>query len=98
MTIMKVLTLLPFVLPVILAAPTGEEQAFLSDITAYSDLTGSIQLGGISGEIIQGVQHIVHGADGAEKVTEKVEQWFEDDKEFVKQNGLVCKSAQATES
>jgi hypothetical protein len=84
---MKVLTLLPFVLPAVLAAPAVEEQTLLSDIIGYSDLTG-----GIFGEIVRGVEHIVQGA---EKVAEKeVEQWAEGGREFVKQNGLVCKSAQ----
>jgi hypothetical protein len=84
---MKVLTLLPFILPGILAAPTAEEQTLLSDVIGYSDLTG-----GIFGEFVKAVEHIIHS--GEEVVEKNVEQWFEDGKEFVKQNGLVCESAQ----
>jgi len=79
---MKVLTLLPFILPGMLAAPAGEEQTSLSDIIGYSDLTG-----GIFGKFVKAVEHIVHS--GEKVVEEKVEQWFEDGKEFIKQDGLV---------
>jgi len=83
---MKVLTLLPFFLPAVFAAPAGEEQTILSNIVGYSDLTG-----GIFSEFVKGVEYIIHGA---EKVVEKkVEKWVESGKEFVKQNGLVCESA-----
>jgi hypothetical protein len=82
---MKVLTLLPFVLPAVFAAPAGEGQTLLGDIVGYSDLAG-----GIFGELVKGVEHLVYGA---EEVVEKVDQWFEGGKEFIKQNGLVCESA-----
>ncbi|KIM82260.1 hypothetical protein PILCRDRAFT_820643 [Piloderma croceum F 1598] len=78
---MKVLTLLPFVLPAVFAAPAGEGQTLLGDIVGYSDLAG-----GIFGELVKSVEHLVYGA---EEAVEKVEQWFEGGKEFIKQNGLV---------
>jgi hypothetical protein len=82
---MKVLALLPFVLSVALAAPAGEGQIVVSDILEYSDLTG-----GLFGQIVKGVEDIVHAAGEVEE--KMVEQWFEDGKEFVKENGLVCES------
>jgi len=81
---MKVLTLLPFLLPAVFAAPASEGQILLGDIVEYSDLTG-----GIFGELVKGVEHLVYGA---EEVVEK-EQWFDGGKEFIRQNGLVCESA-----
>ena len=83
---MRIVYLLPFVLPAVLAAPAGEGQTLFSDLLGYSDLAGSL-----FSEIANGVKHLIHGAEQA--VEKKVEQWFEDGREFVKQNGIVCESA-----
>ena len=88
---MKVLPILPFVLCGVLAAPASEEQTLLGAAIGYSDLQG-----GVLSEIAKGVGHIVHDTEIV--VEKKVKQWFEGGKEFVKQNGLVCESAQKISS
>lgn len=81
---MKFLTWLFVALPVVLAAPALEEQTIFGDVLGYSNLAGSV-----FGQIAKGVEHIIHGVE--EKVEQEVKQWFNEGKEFVKQDGLVCK-------
>jgi len=80
---MKVLTLLPLLLPAVLAAPAGDEQSLFNIVMDNSDLTG------VFGGIVKSVEHLVLGAE--KEVEKQVEQWMEGGKEFVKQNGLICK-------
>jgi hypothetical protein len=83
---MRIVYLLPFVLPAVLAVPAGEGQTLLGDLVGYSDVANSL-----FGEIAKGVKHFIHGAE--QVVEKKIEQWFDDGKEFVKQNGIVCEFA-----
>lgn len=66
--------------PAALAVPAGELQVALGE---FGDLTG----GALSG-IAKGIEHVAEGVLHNGK--ERIHQWVEDGKEFVKQNGLVC--------
>jgi cathepsin A (carboxypeptidase C) len=66
--------------PAALAVPALELQSVLGEVDALSS--------GVFGGIAKGIERVAEGIfhDGKEKV----EQWVEEGKEFVKQNGLVC--------
>ena len=78
---MKAFALVPLLfIPAALAVPASELQTVLGEVDALS--------GGVFGGIAKGVEHLAEGIfhDGKQKV----EQWTEEGKDFVKQNGLVC--------
>lgn len=81
---MKFLQLLLVALPAVLAAPALDEQTPFGQALGFSNLAGNV-----FGEIAKGVQHIIHGVE--DKVEQEVKQWFSEGREFVKENGLVCK-------
>jgi len=75
---MKVFSLLPLALvPAIFAAPGDEAQVILGG-------TDPLQ---------SGLFHLPQGVEGIiDKGKEKVVQWIENGKHFIKQHGLTCKS------
>lgn len=80
---MRIIHLLPFILPAALAipAPASQAQTLLS---VYSDLAAFLL-----GNIAEGVRHFVHGPE--QEVEKKVEHWVEDGRQFVRQNEIICK-------
>ena len=78
---MKAFTLIPLLfIPASWAVPTSNLQTILSEV---GDLSG-----GVFGGIAKGIEHVAE--DVFNRGKEKVEQWVQDGREFVKQNGLVC--------
>lgn len=95
-TIMRVFRLLPLLsIPLVWSLPSNELQDVLNEL-------GSLQfdlLGDIAKEVVQATEAIAqkldHAQDTIRKGQEKVEQWAEDGKQFVKQDGLVCEWSEA---
>jgi hypothetical protein len=92
---MKVSLLLPllFAYPT-LATPTGKQQTPLGNFNlglgGYTDLAGNVL-----SQITTAVQHLVHGAETIIfKGKKDIGKWLDDGREFILQNGLVCKPLQ----
>jgi hypothetical protein len=87
---MKALTLLPLLyIPTLLAAPATDVQIVLSETvsvvdTLYNGLSYSEEENGA-------VLDVAH--DGTSTDANKADSWFEEGKEFLKQNGLTCMSS-----
>jgi hypothetical protein len=80
------------VVPNTVAVPFGGEQVPLGGIgqglNTYGDFPGNV----IS-QITPVAKHLLHDAEKlAVKGKETVQKWIENGKEFVLQNGLICKS------
>ena len=74
-----------------LSAPASDAQIVLSETAALAD---TLRDGLVSTE-----ENIIGGdIHNAENVSyeDKVETWVEEDREYVKQNGLVCTSSQCS--
>lgn len=79
---MKAFTLIPLLfLPASWAIPTSDFQTVLGEV---GDLSGGVLSG-----IAKGIEHVVE--DALRSGQETVEQWMQEGKDFVKQNGIVCK-------
>ena len=86
---MRAFNLVPLLfLPVAWSIPAGEFQEVLGELADLPELES------IWADISTEAAHVAHAWTGVEKTIqkgeEKVEQWIEEGKEFVKQNGLVC--------
>jgi hypothetical protein len=81
---MRALTLLPLLfIHSAFAAPASDAQIVLGETTAVVD----VYPGG------KGVETVIHQG-GNVSSEDEVETWVEEDREYVKQNGLVCMSFQ----
>lgn len=65
------------------AAPAGDAQVVLGETTALVDTLGHVYTEG------KDVGTVIHHA-GNVSSEDEVETWVEEDREYVKQNGLVC--------
>ena len=89
---MRVFSLLPLLsLPLVWSLPSNEFQEVLNDL-------GSLEfdlLSGIAKEAVQAAEALTGKFEDVKETVrkgqEKLEQWAEDGKEFVRQNGMVCK-------
>ena len=87
---MRALTLLPLLyIHSALSAPASDAQIVLGETAALADA--------LRGSLVPTDENVI-GADihNVENVSyeDKVETWVEEDREYVKQNGLVCTSSQ----
>lgn len=87
---MRALTLLPLLyIHSALSAPASDAQIVLGETAALADA--------LRGSLVPTEENVI-GADihNIENVSyeDKVETWVEEDREYVKQNGLVCTSSQ----
>ena len=87
---MRALTLLPLLyIHSALSAPASDAQIVLGETAALADA--------LRGSLVPTEENVI-GADKhhVENVSneDKVETWIEEDREYVKQNGLVCTSSQ----
>jgi hypothetical protein len=82
---MRALTLLPLLyIRSALTAPASDAQIVLGETAALVDtLRGLVST---EGNVIHNVEDVSY--------EDKVETWVEEDREYVKQNGLVCASFQ----
>ncbi len=87
---MRTLTLLPLLfIHSAFAAPASDAQIVLGETTGIVDTLrgGHVYTGG------KGVETVIPHA-GNVSSEDEVETWVEEDREYVKQNGLVCTSFQ----
>jgi hypothetical protein len=85
---MRALTLLPLLyIHSALAAPASDAQVFLGENAVVDTLHG----GHVSTTEGNNVVTVTHDA-GNVSPEDEVETWVEEDREYVKQNGLVCTS------
>jgi hypothetical protein len=81
---MRALTLLPLLfIHSAFAAPASDAQIVLGETTAVVDVYPEGK----------GVETVIHQG-GNVSSEDEVETWVEEDREYVKQNGLVCMSFQ----
>ncbi len=86
---MRALTLLPLLyIHSALAAPASDAQFVLGETAAIVD---TLRGGHVSTTEGSNVGTVTHNA-GNVSSEDEVETWVEEDREYVKQNGLVCKS------
>jgi hypothetical protein len=84
LTTMRALTLLPLLfIHSAFAAPASDAQIVLGETTAVVDVYPEGK----------GVETVIHQG-GNVSSEDEVETWVEEDREYVKQNGLVCMSFQ----
>ena len=86
---MRAFNLVPLLfLPVAWSIPAGEFQEVLGELADLPELES------IWADISTEAAHAAHAWTSVEKTIqkgeEKIEQWVEEGKEFVKQDGLVC--------
>jgi hypothetical protein len=75
---MRALTLLPLLyIHSALTAPANDAQVILGETAALVDT--------LRGGLVSTEGNLIHNVD-----EDKVETWVEEDREYVKQNGLVC--------
>ena len=89
---MRALTLLPLLyIHSALSAPASDAQIVLGETAALSDTLRDSLVSTeekVIGAVIHNVENISY--------EDKVETWVEEDREYLKQNGLVCTSSQCS--
>jgi hypothetical protein len=82
---MKAWTLLPLLyIRSAFAAPASDAQIVLGEAAALVDTLREGFVSTVENDVATAIHNVEYG--------DKVETWFENSKEFVKQNGLVCTS------
>lgn len=89
---MRALTLLPLLyIHSALSAPASDAQIVLGETAALADI--------LRDSLVSTEENVI-GADihnvENDSYEDKVETWVEEDREYVKQNGLVCTSSQCS--
>lgn len=89
---MRALTLLPLLyIHSVLSAPASDAQIVLGETAALADTLRDSLVSTetkVIGAEVHNVEDVSH--------QDKVESWVEEDREYVKQNGLVCTSFQCS--
>jgi hypothetical protein len=84
--IMRALTLLPLLyIHSALTAPASDAQIVLGETAALVDT--------LRGGLVSTEGNVIHKVENV-SYEDKVETWVEEDRDYVKQNGLVCASFQ----